>query len=111
MVQKPLGVDLASSCLALRDHGKEESTSLCVVPLISLDIYYQSSLLALFSILHKTFISRSHFIPNILAQLVKNPPAMQETLVQFQGREDPLEGRMANYSSILAWRIPMDRGA
>ena len=91
MVQKPLGVDLASSCLALRDHGKEESTSLCVVPLISLDIYYQSSLLALFSILHKTFISRSHFIPNILAQLVKNPPAMQETLVQFLGWEDPLE--------------------
>ena len=34
---------------------------------------------------------------------------MQETLVQFQGREDPLEEGMANYSSILAWRIPMDR--
>ena len=40
------------------------------------------------------------------AQLVKNPPAMQETLVQFLGGEDPLEKGMANLSSILAWRIP-----
>ena len=84
-------MDLTSSCLAFRDHGKEESTSLCVVSLISVDIHYQSSLLALLSILHKTFISHSHFIPNILAQLVKNPPAMQETLVLFLGWEDPLE--------------------
>ena len=41
---------------------------------------------------------------------VKNPPAMQEiqeTQVQFLGWEDPFEGGMATYSSILAWRIPM----
>ena len=39
------------------------------------------------------------------AQLVKNPPAMQETLVQFLGQEDSLEEGMTTHSSILAWRI------
>ena len=46
--------------------------------------------------------------------MVKNPPAMQEpqkTQVQFLGQEDPLEEGIANHSSILAWRNPMDRGA
>ena len=42
----------------------------------------------------------------IVAQLVKNPPTMQDIPVQFLGREDPLEKEMATYSSILAWRIP-----
>ena len=42
--------------------------------------------------------------------MVKNPPAMQETWVQSLGWEDPLEGGMATHSSILAWRIPLDRG-
>ena len=42
---------------------------------------------------------------SLVAQLVKNPPAMQETL----GWEDPLEKGMATHSSILAWRILMDR--
>ena len=44
------------------------------------------------------------------AQTVKNPPAMWETWVQSLGWEDPLEEGMATHSSILAWRIPMDRG-
>ena len=35
----------------------------------------------------------------------------QKTWVQYLGQEDPLEEGMATYSSILAWRIPMDRGA
>ena len=43
---------------------------------------------------------------SLIAQLVKNPPAMQETLVQFLGQEDPLEKEKATHSSILAWRIP-----
>ena len=47
----------------------------------------------------------------LVAQLVKNPPAMQETQVQSLGGEDPLEKEMATHSSILTWRIPMDRGA
>ena len=43
---------------------------------------------------------------SLIAQLVKNPPAMQEMPVQFLGWEDPLEEGMATHSSILAWRIP-----
>ena len=42
----------------------------------------------------------------LVAQLVKNPPAMQETWVQSLGWEDPLEKGKATHSSILAWRIP-----
>ena len=41
-----------------------------------------------------------------IAQMVRNMPAMQETLVRFLGQEDPLEKGMATHSSILAWRIP-----
>ena len=41
-----------------------------------------------------------------MAQTVKNPPAMMETLVQSLGQEDLLEKGMATHSSILAWRIP-----
>ena len=43
--------------------------------------------------------------------MVKNPPEMQETCLRSLDREDPLEKGMATHSSILAWRIPMDRGA
>ena len=43
---------------------------------------------------------------SLVAQLVKNPPTMQETLVGFLGWEDPLEIGTTTYSSILAWRIP-----
>ena len=45
------------------------------------------------------------------AQMVKNPPAMQEAWVLSLGWEDPLEEGMATLPSIIAWRIPMDRGA
>ena len=47
----------------------------------------------------------------LVAQMVKNLPAMRETWVQSLGWDDPLEEDMATHSSILAWRIPMDRGA
>ena len=43
--------------------------------------------------------------------VVKNPRAVQETQVQSLGREDPLEKGMVTHSSILAWKIPMGRGA
>ena len=43
---------------------------------------------------------------SLIAQLVKNPPAMQETWVQSLGWEDPLEKGKATHSSIPAWRIP-----
>ena len=48
---------------------------------------------------------------SLVAQTVKNWFAMQETCVQSLGWEDPLEEGMATHSSILAWRIPKDRGA
>ena len=43
------------------------------------------------------------------ASVVKNLPVMLEIQVQSLDREDPLEKGMATHSSILAWRIPMDR--
>ena len=43
---------------------------------------------------------------SLVAQLVKNPPAMQETWVSSLVWEDPLKKGTATYSSILAWRIP-----
>ena len=46
-----------------------------------------------------------------LLQMVKNLPAMRKTWVRYLGWEDPLEECMATHSSILAWRISMDRGA
>ena len=46
------------------------------------------------------------FRASLVAQSVKNLPAMQEAWVQSLSREDPLEKGMATHSSILAWRIP-----
>ena len=43
---------------------------------------------------------------SLIVQSVKNLPEMQETRVQFLGREDPLEKELATHSNILAWRIP-----
>ena len=43
---------------------------------------------------------------SLVAQLVKNLPAMWETWVQSLGQEDPLEKGMGTHSSILSWRIP-----
>ena len=43
---------------------------------------------------------------SLVAQMVKNPPAMRETRVRSPGWEDPLEKGKATHSSILAWRIP-----
>ena len=55
--------------------------------------------------------SKGHFSDrpceaSLVAQIVKNLPAMQETRVWSLGQEDPLEKGMATHSSILAWRIP-----
>ena len=46
-----------------------------------------------------------------VAQIVKNPPAMQETRVQFLGWEGPLEEGLATHSSIPAWGSPVDKGS
>ena len=43
---------------------------------------------------------------SLVSQMVKNPPAMQETQVPSLGWDDPLEKGMTTHSSLLAWRIP-----
>ena len=45
-------------------------------------------------------------LPSLIAQLVKNLPAVQETWVRFLSWEDPLEKEMAVHSSILTWTTP-----
>ena len=50
--------------------------------------------------------SLQYSLASLVAQLVKNPPAMQNTWVQSLGWEDPLEKEKATHSSILTWRIP-----
>ena len=47
-----------------------------------------------------------HMWVSLVAELVTNPPAMQETWVRPVGWKDPLEKGKATHSSILAWRIP-----
>ena len=46
------------------------------------------------------------FRASLVAQMIKNPPAMQKTWVRSLGWEDRLEEGMATQSSVLAWRIP-----
>ena len=50
-------------------------------------------------------------VSSLVAQMVKNLPAMWETFIQCLGGEGPLEKGMATHCRILIWRIPMDRGA
>ena len=52
------------------------------------------------------FLSLYYLWASLLAQVVKNLPALQETQVQSLGWQDPLEKGMATHSSILAWKIP-----
>ena len=56
----------------------------------------------------KAFVSIGAYL---VAQMVKNLPAIQKIWIRSLGWEDPLEKGMATHSSILSWRIPMDRGA
>ena len=48
---------------------------------------------------------------SLVTQTVKNRPAMKETWVHYLGWENPLEKEVATHSSVLPWRIPMDRRA
>ena len=73
--------------------GRYIFETLCLNPL---DIFLEVNLL-------------DDMVASLMAQLVKNLPAVQETQgtqVRSQGQEDPLEKGMATHSSILAWRIP-----
>ena len=48
-------------------------------------------------------------LASLVAQMIKNLPAVQKTWVRSLGWEDPLEETMATHSNILAWRIPINR--
>ena len=63
-----------------------------------------------FNIYAGLIFSLSISICEVMAQMVKNLPAMRETRVWSLDREDPLEKGMATHSSILAWRIPWIEG-
>ena len=52
------------------------------------------------------YFTKENTLSYVVAQMVKNPPTMQETWIQFLDQEEPLEKEMATHSSILAWRIP-----
>ena len=51
-------------------------------------------------------VEKGRTLASLVAQTVKNLPAIQETWVQSLGQKDPLEKEMATHSSILSWRIP-----
>ena len=68
-----------------------------------LGIYYLSIWELLFLTMEITHLTQR---ASLVAQMVKNLPAVQETWVRFLGWEDPLEKGMATHSSILTWRIP-----
>ena len=55
---------------------------------------------------HDLILITLHTFVSQLIRLVRSPPAVQETPVQFLGWEDPLEKGKTTHSSILAWRIP-----
>ena len=59
------------------------------------------------SSIHRRFAYVYHIMgASLVAQLVKNPPALLETWVRFLGWKDPLKKDTATHSSIVAWRIP-----
>ena len=76
---------------------------ICILSsIVAVSIYIPSNSARGFPFLH----TLSSIWVSLVAQMVKNLPAMWETQVQSLGLEDPLEKEMATHSSILAWRIP-----
>ena len=73
-------------------------------PLQTLNIFKTNAVRLMKNIPHPSQIFDGWL--SLVAQMVKNLPAMRETWVQFLGREDPLEKGTATHSRILAWRIP-----
>ena len=72
--------------------------------------FHAAFFLSLFS-LGRNRLPTPVFLIFLVAQMIKNPPAIWEIWVLSLDWKDPLEESMATHSSILAWRIPMDRGA
>ena len=79
---------------------------------VGLHVFFGICVFTLFGYIPSSGFAKSYGIlrKSLVAQMVKNLSPVQETWVQFVGQEDPLEKGMATHSSILAWRIPIDRG-
>ena len=87
--------------------GRKEATSAGLYPLgCYLQLFYRW-----LKYTRVGFQELMRFWASLVAQMVENLPAMQETWVRSLGWEDSLEEGMATHSSILAWKIPMGRGA
>ena len=77
-----------------------------LMPFITLSITLNLSIISLFFLCFLGLEGTS-----LVAQMIKNMCAVQETQVHSLDQEDPLEKGMATHSSILAWRIPLGREA
>ena len=94
--------------------GGQVKTECCSPPLICLsnkcpadaDVTRPALRTTVSFLLSFTLFSDGVVGASLVAQMVKNPPAVWDTHVQSLGREDPLEKGRATHSSILAWRIP-----
>ena len=78
-------------------------------PLVHLYIWYLLTVKLLSPVLETRDRKNKYMWASLVFQRIKNLPAMWETWVWSLGWEDPLEEGMETHSSILAWRIPMDR--
>ena len=92
---------------------------LCFIPLICMltvmpvsHSFDDCSFMKSFQIGFISIFFKCNLVHGLLCgSVVKNPPAKQDTQVQSLGLENPLEKEIATHSSILAWEIPLDRGA
>ena len=104
------GTCLFMSCTLCPEQCLAHSRSLVITYYMN-DFYCHSTTLSLgyktiyFTVQREKRLRLSAWV-SLVAQMVKNLPAMQETRVWTLAREDPLEKGMASHASILAWRIP-----
>ena len=83
-----------------------EIVNICGLKILHVGVIYYHKRLLKHSYISFYYIIWYIIRASLVAQTVKNQPAMQETWVWSLDREDPLEKGMSTYSSILAWRIP-----
>ena len=96
--------EVSQSCLTLSNPMD------CSPPGSSVHGIFQARVLEWGAIAFSESMNIMYVMTSLVAQLVKNPSAMWKTWAQSLGWEEPLEEGMATHSSILAWRILMDRG-
>ena len=105
LVSKPSPLSVQCySLLSTLCHPKPTSTPTCHLEWSSFSLFYTHKHTHVRALI--CTCTHTKYEAYLIAQLVKNLPAVQETLVQFLGQEDPLEKGKATHSSILAWRSP-----